>query len=128
VTFPSAQNVNNSFPSSKSTSSYPTNFSLLDMSNDPSHPISTASKAKKPKIFQICVRLLSGGSYNIMVNSDDKIIVIKEKLEELTGIPTNKQYLYGNKIKLNEEKTVSEEKIKSGNIIELLHNLHGGFH
>lgn len=69
---------------------------------------------------------LSGDERMIDVESTDKILVIKEKLEEKEGIPPAQQRLIFQGKQLKDDKTVNSYKLKGGTVLHLVVALRGG--
>lgn len=69
---------------------------------------------------------LSGDERMIDVESTDKILVIKEKLEEKEGIPPTQQRLIFQGKQLKDDNTVNSYKLKGGTVLHLVVALRGG--
>lgn len=76
--------------------------------------------------MQIKVVTLTGNETIIDVISTDKILTIKEKLEENEGIPPDQQRLVYQGKQLKDEKSVGSYKLKGGTILHLVMALRGG--
>ncbi|CAH0551668.1 unnamed protein product [Brassicogethes aeneus] len=74
----------------------------------------------------IKVVTLMGDEDLIDVEPTDKILTIKEKLEEHEGIPPEQQRLIFQGKQLKDEKTVSSYKLKGGTVLHLVIALRGG--
>ena len=75
----------------------------------------------------IKIKLLNGQFKTIELNPSDKILKLKEILEESEGIsPDQQRLIFGGK-QLQENKSFEEHKIKDGAQISLLLALTGGF-
>lgn len=74
----------------------------------------------------IKVVTLTGSERMVDVNPSDKILVIKEKLEENEGIPPDQQRLIFQGKQLRDDKTVSSYKLKGGTVLHLVIALRGG--
>ena len=75
----------------------------------------------------IKIKLLNGQFKQIEIESTDKIIKLKEMLEESEGIsPEQQRLIFGGK-QLQDDKTLQEQKIVSGTQINLLLALTGGY-
>lgn len=62
----------------------------------------------------------------IDVEPSDRIISIKEKLEEKEGIPPAQQRLVFQGKQLKDDKTINSYKLKGGTILHLVVALRGG--
>lgn len=69
---------------------------------------------------------LTGGEHEIDVEPSDKIQIIKEKLEEIEGIPLQQQRLIYQGKKLKDDQTINSYKLKGGTVIHLVVALRGG--
>lgn len=69
---------------------------------------------------------LTGGEHEIDVEPTDKIETIKEKLEEIEGIPLQQQRLIYQGKKLKDDQTINSYKLKGGTVIHLVVALRGG--
>ncbi|CAG9834533.1 unnamed protein product [Diabrotica balteata] len=74
----------------------------------------------------IKVVTLTGEERMLDVEPLDKILTIKEKLEEKEGIPPSQQRLVFQGKQLKDDKTVSSYKLKGGTILHLVVALRGG--
>ena len=79
------------------------------------------------KHMEISIKLLNGRVLKLEVEPTDKILTIKEKLQEIEGIDPEQQRLVFAGRQLQDDKTVEEVKIKSGTAINLLLALRGGY-
>ena len=77
--------------------------------------------------FQICIKNLKGTDFTMMVKPSDSITKIKDKIEDLTGVPKATQRLIAGGKELKDAMTVATAGIKSNNVIHLAHRLRGGF-
>lgn len=77
--------------------------------------------------MEISIKLLNGRVLKLEVEPTDKILTIKEKLQEIEGIDPEQQRLVFAGRQLQDDKTVEEVKIKSGTAINLLLALRGGY-
>ena len=75
----------------------------------------------------IKVVTLTGEEKLIDVEPSDKIISIKEKLEEREGIPPEQQRLIHQGKQLKDDRTIESYKFKGGAILHLVVALRGGF-
>lgn len=69
---------------------------------------------------------LAGEEREIEVEPSDKIVQVKEKLEERDGIPVAQQRLIFQGKQLNDEKTVASYKLQSGTMVHMVVALRGG--
>ncbi|CAH1985883.1 unnamed protein product [Acanthoscelides obtectus] len=69
---------------------------------------------------------LTGEERMIEVQPSDKILTIKEKLEEKEGIPPEQQRLIFQGKQLRDDKTVNSYKLKGGTMLHLVVALRGG--
>ncbi|XP_030763441.1 NEDD8-like [Sitophilus oryzae] len=69
---------------------------------------------------------LTGDERMIDVEPSDKIIVLKEKLEEKEGIPPQQQRLIFQGKQLKDDKAISSYKLKPGAVLHLVVALRGG--
>ncbi|XP_066262306.1 NEDD8-like [Euwallacea similis] len=74
----------------------------------------------------IKVVTLTGDERMIDVEPSDKILVLKEKLEEKEGIPPQQQRLVFQGKQLKDDKTISSYKLKAGTVLHLVVALRGG--
>lgn len=72
------------------------------------------------------VLTLTGEVHDFDMEPNDKILIIKERLEELEGIPLDQQRLVYQGKRLKDEDTLTTSKIKSGAVIHLVVALRGG--
>lgn len=76
--------------------------------------------------MQVKIITLSGEERVVEVESSDKIVIIKEKLEEQEGIPPEQQRLIYQGRQLKDDKTVNSYKLKNGTVLHLVVALRGG--
>ena len=77
--------------------------------------------------MMIKIKLLNGQFKTVELEPSDKVLKLKEILEESEGIsPDQQRLIYAGK-QLQEDKTLEEQKIKPGTQINLLLALTGGF-
>ncbi|CAG9813581.1 unnamed protein product [Phaedon cochleariae] len=69
---------------------------------------------------------LTGDERMLDVEPTDKILTIKEKLEEKEGIPPEQQRLVFQGKQLKDDKTVNSYKLKGGTVLHLVVALRGG--
>lgn len=69
---------------------------------------------------------LTGDEKLIDVEPSDKILAIKEKLEEKEGIPPEQQRLIHQGKQLKDDRTIDSYKLKGGTILHLVVALRGG--
>ncbi|KAF7265168.1 hypothetical protein GWI33_021361 [Rhynchophorus ferrugineus] len=71
-------------------------------------------------------QLKNGDERMIDVEPSDKILALKEKLEEKEGIPPQQQRLVFQGKQLKDDKTISSYKLKAGTVLHLVVALRGG--
>lgn len=76
--------------------------------------------------MQIKVKTLTGRDMPLDVEPQDKIIRIKEMMEEKEGISPAQQRLVFNGSQLNDDQTVQEAGIQAGASLHLVLTLRGG--
>lgn len=76
--------------------------------------------------MQVKVKTLTGRDIPVDVESSDKVIRIKEMMEEKEGIPPAQQRLIFNGSQLNDEITIEESGIQAGASLHLVLTLRGG--
>lgn len=76
--------------------------------------------------MQVKVITLSGDERTVEVDPADKILIIKEKLEEQEGIPPEQQRLIYQGRQLKDDTTLNNYKLKNGTILHLVVALRGG--
>ncbi|AOW28361.1 ubiquitin-like protein Nedd8 [Candida albicans P57072] len=76
--------------------------------------------------MQIKVKTLTGRDMPLDVEPQDKIIRIKEMMEEKEGISPAQQRLIFNGSQLNDDQTVQEAGIQAGASLHLVLTLRGG--
>ncbi|EER35714.1 conserved hypothetical protein [Candida tropicalis MYA-3404] len=76
--------------------------------------------------MQIKVKTLTGRDMPLDVEPQDKIIRIKEMMEEKEGISPAQQRLIFNGSQLNDDQTVQESGIQAGSSLHLVLTLRGG--
>ena len=75
----------------------------------------------------ITIKTLAGRKISLDFEPGQKIMEIKESLQEKEGIPKDQiRLIYSGKV-LNEESTIEEAHIQPGTIILMMMNLKGGF-
>lgn len=85
----------------------------------------TGSKEEESKM-QIKVKTLTGRDMAIDVEPQDKIIRIKEMMEEKEGISPAQQRLIFNGSLLNDDQTIQESGVQAGSSLHLVLTLRGG--
>lgn len=85
----------------------------------------TRSKEVESKM-QIKVKTLTGRDMAIDVEPQDKIIRIKEMMEEKEGISPAQQRLIFNGSLLNDDQTIQESGVQAGSSLHLVLTLRGG--
>lgn len=76
--------------------------------------------------MQIKVKTLTGRDIPVDIEPTDRIIRIKEMMEEKEGIPPSQQRLIFNGSQLNDDNTVQEAGISAGASLHLVLTLRGG--
>lgn len=76
--------------------------------------------------MQVKVKTLTGRDIPVDVEASDKVIRIKEMMEEKEGIPPAQQRLIFNGSQLNDEITIEESGIQAGASLHLVLTLRGG--
>lgn len=76
--------------------------------------------------MQIKVKTLTGRDMPLDVEPQDKILRIKEMMEEKEGISPAQQRLIFNGSQLNDDQTVQEAGIQAGASLHLVLTLRGG--
>lgn len=76
--------------------------------------------------MQIKVKTLTGRDIPVDIEGSDRIIRIKEMMEEKEGIPPSQQRLIFNGSQLNDDNTVQEAGINAGASLHLVLTLRGG--
>ncbi|KAK6455250.1 ubiquitin-related domain-containing protein [Scheffersomyces xylosifermentans] len=76
--------------------------------------------------MQVKVKTLTGRDILVDIEPVDRIIRIKEMMEEKEGIPPAQQRLIFNGSQLDDEKTVQESGIQAGASLHLVLTLRGG--
>ncbi|XP_071053343.1 ubiquitin-like protein NEDD8 [Onthophagus taurus] len=69
---------------------------------------------------------LTGTELEVDVEPTDRVQTIKEKLEELEGIPHDQQRLIYQGKKLKDDQPISTYKLKGGTVLHLVVALRGG--
>lgn len=69
---------------------------------------------------------LAGDEREIEVEPSDKILQLKEKLEEQDGIPVAQQRLIFQGKQLNDDKTIASYKLQTGTKVHMVVALRGG--
>lgn len=76
--------------------------------------------------MQVKVKTLTGRDILVDIEANDKIIRIKEMMEEKEGIAPSQQRLIFNGSQLDDESSVSESGIVAGSSLHLVLTLRGG--
>lgn len=74
----------------------------------------------------IKVRTLTGKEIEVDIEPEEKAILIKNKIEQLDGIPSEQQRLIYCGRQLPDQKTIQELKIEGGSVLHLVIALRGG--
>lgn len=77
--------------------------------------------------MQVRVKTLTGRDILIDVEPSDKIMRIKEMMEEKEGIPPLQQRLIFNGSQLDDDRTIQESGIAAGASLHLVLTLRGGY-
>ena len=77
--------------------------------------------------MQIKVKTLTGKEIEVDIETNTKVEVIKERVEEKEGIPPTQQRLIFSGKQMSDEKTATDYKIQAGSVIHLVLALRGGF-
>lgn len=88
--------------------------------------VSTRNNDRIKKTMQVKVKTLTGRDIPVDVEPNDRIIRIKEMMEEKEGIPPSQQRLIFNGSQLSDESTVQESNISAGASLHLVLTLRGG--
>lgn len=76
--------------------------------------------------MQVKVKTLTGRDIPVDIEPQDKIVHIKEMMEEKEGIPPSQQRLIFNGNQLNDEDNVQHSGIQAGATLHLVLTLRGG--
>ena len=76
--------------------------------------------------MQIKVKTLTGKEIEVDIETNTKVEVIKERVEEKEGIPPTQQRLIFSGKQMSDEKTATDYKIQAGSVIHLVLALRGG--
>ena len=74
----------------------------------------------------IKVKTLSGREVDMNVQADYQVVYIKEKLQEIEGIPVEQQRLIYNGRQMQNDKTLDSLGIQQGSTLHLVLALRGG--
>lgn len=77
--------------------------------------------------MQVKVITLTGDEKIVEADPSEKVLDIKERLEELEGIPPEQQRLIFQGRQLKDDKTLNSYKLKHGTVLHLVVALRGGF-
>jgi ubiquitin-like protein Nedd8 len=77
--------------------------------------------------MQVKVKTLTGRDIPVDIEPTDRIIRVKEMMEEKEGIPPSQQRLIFNGSQLDDESTVLESNITPGSSLHLVLTLRGGW-
>lgn len=72
------------------------------------------------------VKTLTGKEIEVDVEPKEKVIKIKERVEEKEGIPPQQQRLIFGGKQMNDDKTIGEFNIEGGSVLHLVLALRGG--
>lgn len=76
--------------------------------------------------MQVKVKTLTGRDILVDIEPTDRIVRIKEMMEEKEGIPPSQQRLIFNGSQLDDDKSVGESGITAGASLHLVLTLRGG--
>ncbi|EMR10166.1 NEDD8 protein [Pneumocystis murina B123] len=75
----------------------------------------------------IKVKTLTGKEIELDIDPSDKVIRIKERMEEKEGIPPIQQRLIFGGKQMSDERTASEYNLEGGSVLHLVLALRGGY-
>ena len=81
-----------------------------------------------PGSMMINVQTLTGKVVPVDVNPDDKIVVLKARIQDKEGIPLNQQRMIFNGMQLEDGRTLSCYKVRENSTIHLVLRLRGGMY
>uniref|UniRef100_A0A060T090 ARAD1C06050p n=1 Tax=Blastobotrys adeninivorans TaxID=409370 RepID=A0A060T090_BLAAD len=73
------------------------------------------------------VKTLTGKEIELNIDPEDKIYRLKERVEELEGIPPAQQRLIFSGKQMNDDQTASFYKLEAGSQLHLVLALRGGY-
>ncbi len=88
--------------------------------------VASAPQGASSEDLQVFIRSLQGKSSVLVVNPDDKVKQVKERIFDLQGIPPDQQRLVFAARQLEDKKTLREHGVCAGGNIHLLLRLAGG--
>ena len=79
-----------------------------------------------PQTLRITIKTLSGGTIDLNIEYNDTVQKIKERVEEIQGIPPDQQRLIFNGKTIAEDRRASDYHIVTGSVLHLVLALRGG--
>lgn len=73
----------------------------------------------------IAIKTLTGKELKLNVELNDTILTVKQKVEELEGIPPSQQRLVHNGKQMSDDKSLEEYNVKAGSFFHLVLALRG---
>ncbi|KAI8808844.1 ubiquitin [Cladochytrium replicatum] len=77
-------------------------------------------------MVMIKVKTLTGKEIEIDIEPDDKVVRIKQRVEEKEGIPPEQQRLIFGGKQMNDDRTAQDYNIEGGSVLHLVLALRGG--
>src|SRR3990167_9694663 len=91
--------------------------------------LSSSVKTDDAPLLQLFIKSLTGRTDTLTLSSEETGLQIKERIQNIQGIPIDQQRLYVYSIPLQNHMPLSYYKVKNGSTITLVLNLRGGmFH
>jgi len=76
--------------------------------------------------MQIYIKTLTGRKQNFTFKPDDKVLTVKQQLQEKEGITTDQIRLIFMGKQLSDEKTLADYNVEAGGTIHMVLQLRGG--